>query len=103
MQHVIKSSRDTLSKQKPTPKSESLQKTVDDIERRWTNIHSKVTKRYTQINRIIPNANTYNKEYDTFDDWIDDAEKRFKLLPVLTSNTEEIVVRKRDLKVSNFM
>ena len=95
----MKTARDILNDKKPSPERDNLEKTADEIERRWHDVFDKVIKRHKQIQRIMPQAFVYSSEVDHIEPWLDEAEKEIKSLPVLTGNPDDNIQHKRDLQV----
>lgn len=100
VKHALKKARDLLKDEEPSEQRDIFEKTVDDVERRWTDVYDSVDKRDKQIQRIIPDAAESSKELDDVIPWLNEAEKKLASLPVLSANPEELSQRKRELKVA---
>ena len=100
VKHALKKARDLLDDEEPSEQREVFEKTVDDVEKRWTDVYDSVDKRDKQIQRIIPDAAESSKELDDVMPWLTDAEKKLASLPVLSTDPEELSQRKRELKVT---
>lgn len=101
--HVLKTARDILKDKKPSEERDTLQNTVDDVEKRWKNVREKVTKRRDQILRIMPQAVLYNNELENVKPWLEEAEKQVKALPKLSVNPEDFSQRKREVQVKAYL
>ena len=99
VKHALKKARDLLDDEEPSEQREVFEKTVDDVEKRWTDVYDSVDKRDKQIQRIIPDAAESSKELDDVMPWLTEAEKKLASLPVLSTDPEELSQRKRELKV----
>ena len=100
VKHALKKARDLLDDEEPSEQRDVFEKTVDDVEKRWTDVYDSVDKRDKQIQRIIPDAAESSKELDDVMPWLTEAEKKLASLPVLSTDPEELSQRKRELKVS---
>lgn len=100
VKHALKKARDLLDDEEPSEQREVFEKTVDDVEKRWTDVYDSVDKRDKQIQRIIPDAAESSKELDDVMPWLTEAEKKLASLPVLSTDPEELGQRKRELKVT---
>ena len=100
VEHVVPTARDLLKDEEPSEKDEVFEKSVDDLERRWNDVYDVVNKRYSQIQRILPNAADYAKELSDVTPWLNDAEKKQASVPTLSANPEQLNQRKRELKVN---
>lgn len=100
VKHALKKARDLLDDEEPSEQREVFEKTVDDVEKRWTDVYDSVDKRDKQIQRIIPDAAESSKELDDVMPWLTEAEKKLASLPVLSTDPEELSQRKRELKVT---
>ena len=101
VKHALKKARDLLSDEEPSEQRDAFEKTVDDVERRWTDVYDAAEKRQDQIQRIIPDAAESNKELVDVIPWLNEAEKKLASLPVLSASPEELSQRKRELKVND--
>ena len=99
LNHILKAAKQVLKKKNSSEDRDYLEKIVKNVEERWNNLNEKVVKRYKQIQRIIPQANILNSEFDYFLTWLESMEKNLKSLPVLYSDYEETIQRKRSLQV----
>lgn len=99
VEHALQKAHDLLDDEEPSEQRDAFKKTVDDVERRWNDVHDATEKRYAQIQRIIPGATDSNKELSDVTPWLTEAEKKLASLPVLSADPEELSQRKRELKV----
>ena len=102
MKHVITTSKETLKNLEPGPEKEALKETIDDIEKRWNELHTKVVKRESAIKKLQPLSEHFNAEVEKLLPWLLTADKEIRIIQPLSSQPELLVQQKRAIEVRWF-
>lgn len=97
---MISSGKETIKQTEPGTEKDTLKHTVEDIEKRWTTLHSKVTKRNTVIHKLYPVAKQFNNEFEKLLPWLMTADKELRVIQPLSSQPEILVQQKRAIEVN---
>ncbi len=100
VKHVIEAGKEKVKNQEPGKDRDTLKETIEDIEKRWDSLHSKVTKRRAVINKLYPLAKVYSDEVEKVFPWLMTADKELRVIQPLSSQPDVLVQQRRAIEVS---
>lgn len=72
---LLKLGREVLEKTEPGPNRNTLQKDLDDLEKRWNDVYFATVEREEQLDEIVPLAQKYSESVSDFLSWLVEIEQ----------------------------
>lgn len=72
---LLKLGREVLEKTAPGPNREALQKDLNDVESRWTEVFYSTTERQEELEEIVPLAQKYSDSVSDLLPWLTETEQ----------------------------
>jgi len=72
---LLKLGREVLEKTEPGPSREDLQKDLNNLENRWTNVYYNTVERQEKLEEIVPLAQKYTDSVSDLLPWLTETEQ----------------------------
>lgn len=72
---LLKLGREVLEKTEPGPNREDLQKDLNNLESRWTDVYYKTVERQEKLEEIVPLAQKYTDSVSNLLPWLTETEQ----------------------------
>lgn len=72
---LLKHGREVLEKANPGPNRETLQKDLNDLESRWTEVYYSTVERQEKLEEIVPLAQKYSESTSDILPWLAETEQ----------------------------
>ncbi len=99
MNRLISAGKEKLHEMEDGREKEALAISIDDIDRRWSELQTKVTMRSECIQRLLPLSRDYSEAVERLLPWMSTVDIEARSLYPLSCEIETLIQQKRVVEV----